>query len=71
MDTSDLIRQRRNRVEANSYNGKKAIMPANKHTQRSWDQQMNINIGGKRVEFNKTVVLPNCGGPSCTNDINE
>ena len=44
MESGDLIRQRRNRVEANSYNGKKAIMPANKHTQRSWDQQMNINI---------------------------
>lgn len=65
MDSSDLIKQKRDRVVSNSYHGQ--TKASNKTMPSTFDALRSLKFGPRRVFFNDKTVLPACG-PSCTVD---
>jgi hypothetical protein len=71
MDSSDLTKNRRDRVLANSYTSQ-GIASRHLVPNITSSTLLSFKYGAKLVEFNKKTVLPNCGGTNgvgCTQDL--
>lgn len=71
MDSSELTKNRRDRVLANSYTSQ-GIASRHLVPNITSSTLLSFKIGGKVVEFNKKTVLPNCGGTNgagCNQDL--
>ena len=66
MDSSDLTKNKRNRVTANSLNGRIALRHSN--ITMSSDVLSSYILGSKRVTYNKIRILPSCSAPECKTD---
>jgi hypothetical protein len=70
MDSSDLLSSRRDRIKANNYNNQKETEYPNKMPRLSSQDLIDIKRGVQEVSLdNGTIVLPACGGPTCSEDI--
>jgi hypothetical protein len=67
MDSSELTKNRRDRIIANSFSSN-GIASRHLVPQITSSNLLSFKYGSKLVEFNKKTVLPNCGG-SCNQDI--
>jgi hypothetical protein len=63
MDSSDLIKQKRDRVVSNSYYGQ--TKASNKTMPSTFDALRSLKFGPRRVFYNNVTVLRACGG-NCT-----
>jgi hypothetical protein len=64
MDSSDLIRQKRDRTISNSYNGQ--TKASNKTMPSTFDALSSLKYGPRRVFYKNITVLPACGGNNCS-----
>jgi hypothetical protein len=70
MDSSDLLSSRRDRIKANNYNNQKETEYPNKMPRLSSQDLIDIKRGVQEVSLeNGTIVLPACGGPTCSQDV--
>ena len=70
MDSSDLLSSRRDRIKANNYNNQKATEYPNKMPRLSSQDLIDIKRGVQEVSLEDgTIVLPACGGSTCSADI--
>jgi hypothetical protein len=67
MDSSELTKDKRNRVTANSLSGGGIALPHSNITMNS-QVLLSYKLGKKQVEFNKKQVLPTCKAPNCDID---
>ena len=69
MDSSDLTKNKRNRIISNSLNGRIAL----RHSNITMNSEVlsSYKLGSKRVTFNKLRILPSCSGPECKTDEEE
>lgn len=65
MDSSDLLKQKRDRTISNSYHGQ--TKASNKTMPSSFDALRSLKYGPRRVFYNNVTVLPACGG-DCTTE---
>ena len=71
MDSSELTKNRRDRVIANSFTSN-GIASRHLVPQITSSNLLSFKYGAKLVEFNKKTVLPNCGGTNgagCNQDV--
>ena len=63
MDSSDLIKQKRDRTVSNSYYGQ--TKASNKTMPSAFDALRSLKYGPRRVFYNNVTILPACGGNNC------
>ena len=71
MDSSELTKNRRDRIIANSFSSN-GIASRHLVPQITSSNLLSFKYGAKLVEFNKKTVLPNCGGTNgagCNQDV--
>jgi hypothetical protein len=70
MDSSELTKNKRNRVTANSLSGGGIARPHSNITMNS-EVLSSYRLGGKYIDFNKRQIFPPCKAPLCNTDDDE
>jgi hypothetical protein len=68
MDSSELTKSKRDRIVANSYTSQ-GVSSRHLVPTITSSTLLSFKYGAKLVDFNKRIVLPNCTGEQCNEDL--